>query len=332
MTEYIGIDVSKQSLELWDGTHEEEVPNEKGLKTLKKLLKKRYGEKWNQEVRFIYEPTGPYSNYLRAFAAEHEVRVYEVNPKKSANFAKVVGNRSKTDTVDAKMLSTFHALLTEEDFGVPEVDEMAEQLGAELGSYEMIQKTRTMLSNHLQSLEYKSGVTKKLKDSLERELGHLGTMGDQLEKGMEAVAEDHEETREALHNLLSMNGVGVISAINLLYLFRKYPGTNRNEITALAGLDPVRRQSGSSMNGGRKISRAGDPMLRKVLYLACMNSIQHNECIRTFYKHLVSDNHKKPKVALVACLRKLLLITHHLYVTESKYRTLEHDANPCLSS
>jgi transposase len=332
MTEYIGIDVSKQSLELWDGTYEEEVPNEKGLKTLKKLLKKRYGEKWNQEIRFIYEPTGPYSNYLRAFAAEHEVRVYEVNPKKSANFAKVVGNRSKTDTVDAKMLYTFHALLTEEDFRIPEMDERAEQLGAYLGSYEMIQKTRTMLSNHLQSLEYKSGVTKKLKDSLERELGHLGTMEDQLEKEMEAVAEDHEETREALHNLLSMNGIGVISAMSLLYLFRKYPGANRNEITALAGLDPVRRQSGSSLNGGRKISRAGDPMLRKVLYLACMNCIQHNESMKAFYKHLVSDNHKKPKVALVACMRKLLLIAHHLYVTKSKYRTLEHDANPCLTS
>src|SRR5674536_187968 len=82
MTEYIGIDVSKQSLELWDGTHEEEVPNERGLKTLKKLLKKRYGGEWNETVRFIYEPTGPYSNYLRAFAAEHEVQVYEVNPKK----------------------------------------------------------------------------------------------------------------------------------------------------------------------------------------------------------------------------------------------------------
>lgn len=332
MTEYIGIDVSKQTLAVWDGTHEEEVPNEKGLKTLKKLLKKKYGGEWDQQVRFIYEPTGPYSNYLRAFAAEHEVRVYEVNPKKSANFAKVLGNRSKTDVVDAKMLSTFHALLTEEDFGVPEVDEMAEQLGAELGSYEMIQKTRTMLSNHVQSLEYKSGVTRKLKDSLERELKHLSAMEEQLEKEMEAYAEDHEATREDFHNLLSMKGIGVISAINLLYLFRKYPGANRNEITACAGLDPVRRQSGSSLNGGRKISRAGDPMLRKVLYLACMNSIQHNERIQAFYKHLVSDNHKKPKVALVACMRKLLLIAHHLYVTKSQYRTLEHDANPCLTS
>jgi transposase len=332
MTEYIGIDGSKQSLELWDGTHEEEVPNERGLTTLKKLLKKRYGEKWNQEVRFIYEPTGPYSNYLREFASENEFKVYEVNPKKSANFAKVLGNRSKTDVVDAKMLSAFHALLAEEDFGVPEVDEIAEQLGAELGSYEMIQKTRIMLSNHVQSLEYKSGVTRKLKDSLERELGRLGTMEDQLENGMEAVAEDHEETREALHNLLSMNGTLVISAINLLYLFLKYPGANRNEITALAGLEPVRRQSGFSLQGGRKINRAGDPLLRKVLSLACMNRIQHNECIRTFYKHLVSDNHKKPNVALVACMRKLLLIAHHLTVTKSKYRTLQHEPNLCLPS
>src|SRR5450756_1090432 len=331
MTEYIGIDVSKQSLELWDGTHEEEVPNEKGLKTLKKLLKKRYGTNWNKGG-FIYEPTGPYSNYLRAFAAEHQVQVYEENPKKTATFPKVLRNRSKTDVVDAKMLSTFHALLAEEDFCIPAMDERAEQLGAFIGSYEIIQKTRTMLSNHLQSLEYKSGVTKKLKESLEKELGRLGTMEDELEKEMEAVAEDHEETREDLHNLLSIKGIGVITAINLLYLFRKYPGANRNEITALAGLDPVRRQSGSSLNGGRKISRAGDPMLRKVLYLACMNSIQHNECIQAFYKHLVSDNHKKPKVALVACMRKLLLIAHHLTITKSKYRTLEHDANPCLTS
>ncbi|MCX6097388.1 MAG: transposase [Caldiserica bacterium] len=332
MTEYIGINVSRQSLELWDGTQEEEVPNERGLTTLKKLLKKWYGTEWNKEARFIYEPTGPYSNYLHAVAAEHEVRVYEVNPKKSANFAKVLGNRSKTDAVDAKMPYSFHLLLRESEFSIPEMDESAEQLGAYLGSYEMIQKTRTMLSNHVHSLEYKSGVTRKLKDSLEKELGRLGAMGEQLEKEMEAVAEDHEETREDLHNLLSMKGIGVISAMNLLSLFRKYPGANQNEITALAGLDPVRRPSGSSLNGGRKISRAGDPMLRKVLYLACMNCIQHNECGGTFYKHLMSDHHKKPNVALVACMRKPLLIAHHLTVTKSTYRPLEHDANLCLSS
>ena len=193
MTEYIGIDVSKQSLELWDGTHEEEVPNERGLTTLKKLFKKRYGTNWNKGG-LIYEPTGPYSNYLRAFAAEHEVQVYEVNPKKSANFVKVVGNRSKTDVVDTKMLYSFHLLLKESEFSITKMDESAEQLGAYLGSYEIIQKTRTMLSNHLQSLEYKSGVSTKLKESLEKEIKHLRVMEEHLEKEMEAYAEDHKET------------------------------------------------------------------------------------------------------------------------------------------
>jgi len=73
-------------------------------------------------------------------------------------------------------------------------------------------------------------------------------------------------------------------------------------------------------------------MLRKVLSLACMNCIQHNESMKAFYQHLVSDHHKKPNVALVACMRKLLLIAHHLTVTTSTYRTLEHEANLCLSS
>jgi transposase len=150
---------------------------------------------------------------------------------------------------------------------------------------------------------------------------------------MKTFAENNPETREALDNLLSIKGIGVISAIALLYLFKKYPNTNRNETTALAGLDPVRRQSGSSLNGGRKISRAGDPMLRKVLYLACMNSIQHNERIRMFYEHLVTNNHKKPKVALVACMRKILLVAHQIYVNKSKYKPLYIDnKNLCLPS
>jgi len=77
-------------------------------------------------------------------------------------------------------------------------------------------------------------------------------MEENLEKEMEVFAENNPETREDLKNLLSIKGIGVISAIALLYLFKKCPDANRNEITALAGLDPVKRQSGSSLNGGRK--------------------------------------------------------------------------------
>jgi len=294
---------------MFDGSKDYEVPNERGTKTLKKLIKRNYGKEW-REVRLIYEPTGPYSNYLREFASENQLRVYEVNPKKSANFAKALGNRSKTDAVDAKMLYSFHLLLKKEDLNIPEIDETTEQLGPFIHSYEIIQKTRTMLSNHLHAMEYKSGIDTKLKESIKKEINHLKQIEEDLEREMKTFAENNPETREALDNLLSIKGIGVISAIALLYLFKKYPDTNRNGTTALAGLDPVRRQSGFSLNGGRKISRAGDSMLRKVLYLACMNSIQHNERIRMFYEPLVTNNHKKPKVALVACMIKILLVAH----------------------
>jgi len=332
MYNYIGIDVSKQTFKVFDGTKEYEVPNERGLKTLKKLLKKDYGKEWI-ETKLIYEPTGPYSNYLREFASTNKLKVYEVNPKKSANFAKALGNRSKTDAVDAKMLYRFHLLLKESELFIPEIDKTTEQLGSFIHSYEIIQKTRTMLSNHLHSMEYKSGADTKIKESIKKEIKHLCEMEENLEKGMEAYALNNPETREDLKNLLSIKGIGVISAINLLYLFRKYSDTNRNEITALAGLGPIQRQSGSSLNGGRKISRAGDPILRKVLYLACMNSIQHNDRIRMFYEHLITNNHKKPKVALIACMKKLLLIAHQIYVNKSKYKPLYiDDKNLCFSS
>jgi len=246
MYNYIGIDVSKQTLKVFDGSKEYEVPNERGLKTLKKLLKKDYGKEWI-ETKPIYEPTGPYSNYLREFSSANKLKVYEVNPKKSANFAKVLGNRSKIDTIDAKMLYKFHLLLKEEDLNIPVIDKTIEELGAFIGSYRIIQKTRTMLSNHLHSIEYKSGVDTKLKESIKNEVKHLTQMEENLEKEMEVFAENNPETRENLRNLLSIKGIGVISAINLLYLFRKYPDTNRNEIIALAGLDPIKKQSGYSL-------------------------------------------------------------------------------------
>jgi len=321
MYHYIGIDVSKQSLKVSNGTKEYDVPNERGLKTLKKLFKKHYGKEWN-EVKLIYESTGPYSNYLHAFASKNRIKVYEMNPKKSSNFAKALGNRSKTDTIDARMLYRFNVLLKEEDLKVPIIDNTTEQLKAYISSYKIIQKARTMLSNHLHSKQYEIVIdSNNLNKSLKKETEKLKQMEETLKKQMKTFCKTNPELKEDFDNLLSIKGVGVISATALLYLFRRYPNTNRNEITALSGLDPVRKQSGTSLNKGRKISKAGDSFLRKVLYSASMSAIQHNVRIEIFYNRLIS-NHKKGNVALTACMKKLLLIAHQIYMNKTKYRPL----------
>jgi transposase len=199
-----------------------------------------------------------------------------------------------------------------------------------------------MLSNYLHSKEHENVFNPNLKKSIRKEMEHLVQIEETLEKEMKAFAENNLKIREELSNLISIKGIGVIYAIALLYLFRKYSDANRNEITALAGSDPVKRQSGSSLNGGRKISKDSNSLLRKILYLSCMSGIQHNDRIRVFYENLIT-NHKKPKVVLVACMKKLLLtpsylpslriIAHQVYVNKSEYKSLYiDDKNICPSS
>ncbi len=321
MNYYTGIDVSKQTLKVFDGVRDYEVKNEKGMKELEKVLKEQYGKEW-KEVKLIYEPTGPYSSYLREFASLNNIKVYEVNPKRSANFAKTLGNRSKTDTIDARMLYSFSLLLKEDNFHVPIIDEVVEELGALLHSYEMIQKTRTMLSNHFTSMKYQSTSVLKLESSIEKEVKNLKKTEENLEKGIRAFIEDKPELKDDFHNILTIKCVGIISAAVLLYVFKKYPATNRAEVTALTGLDPVKKDTGLS-KGKERISKQGDPMIRKVLYTCCMSGIQYNDYIKTFYHHLIDDNHKKPKEALVACMRKLLLLAHYIYTNKTTYTPVE---------
>ncbi|MEA1995937.1 MAG: IS110 family transposase, partial [Campylobacterota bacterium] len=89
---------------------------------------------------------------------------------------------------------------------------------------------------------------------------------------------------------LSVKGIGEVSAVSLLYLFKNYKNTNRSQITALTGLDPTRKESGSSVSGRRKISKGGNGTIRKILYFPTMNAIQHNKQIKLFYNRLV-ENH-----------------------------------------
>jgi transposase len=104
----------------------------------------------------------------------------------------------------------------------------------------------------------------------------------------------------------------------LLTLFKTYQGTNRAQITALAGLDPVRRESGTSVKGKVKISKNGKGIYRKILYLPTLCATVHNQKIRIFYQRLLT-NHKTKKLAIIASMRKILLIAHAMYQNKTEY-------------
>jgi len=155
---YIGIDVSKKDLSVFDGRDLNFI-NKEGLKSFKKYLKKKYHL---QEIAIIFEPTGIYSLYLKEFCAENSIKTYIVNPKKSHNFTRALGRCSKTDKIDARILYQFHKLIEAKDIKIPKIDQQAKTLASYLVIYEFALKQRVALSNHLESLRDRELITLKI--------------------------------------------------------------------------------------------------------------------------------------------------------------------------
>jgi transposase len=142
---YIGIDVSKKVLSVFDGKKDLEFINKEGLKSFKKYLKKKVNF---SDLVIIFEPTGVYSQYLKEFCAENSIKAYIVNPKRSHNFARSLGIRPKTDKIDARILYQFHKLIEAKDIKIPEINQQAKTLSSYLTSYEFALKQRISLSHH----------------------------------------------------------------------------------------------------------------------------------------------------------------------------------------
>lgn len=314
---YIGIDVAKEELVVYDGKNEHICKNTRGLPELEKYLAGLFLSL--DDMVIIFEATGPYSLFLREFCAHAGIRVWIVNPLKSASFTKALGNRSKTDAIDAKMLYELHKVIQPEYIIIPEIDEAAQTLSLYISSYELIIKTRTALSNHLHALAHTPDAPEELKGLIKEQLQGLKEAETTLLDTMEKYVKSDKEIRQDYENLLTIKGIGRISALCLLMLFRTYPDTSRSEITALAGLDPTRTESGTSVRGRRKISKGGNSTTRKILYFPALNCIQHNKQIRTFYERLIV-NHKVKKLAVIAAMRKLLLIAHAVHKSREPYR------------
>jgi len=306
---YIGIDVSKKDLSVFDGKDLKFI-NQEGLTSFKKYLKKKYNL---SEVAIIFEPTGVYSLYLKEFCAENSIKAYIVNPKKSHNFTRALGKRSKTDKIDARILYQFHKLIEAKDIQVPKVDQQAKVLSSYLTSYEFALKQRISLSHHLESLR-----DKRLIALMRKDLKRAKKLEDKIFNDILEYVSKNQNLEEDYQRLSTIPGIGEKAAIALLTLFKTYQGTNRVQITALTGLDPVRRESGTSVKYKVKISKNGKGIYRKILYLPTLCATVHNQKIRLFYQRLLA-NHKNKKLAVIASMRKILLIAHAMYRDKTEY-------------
>jgi len=278
---------------------------------------KKYYKKEIKNLVIIFEPTGSYSALLNRFCAEKNIYAFIINPRQSANFAKALDNRSKSDIIDAKMLYKFHVMLSPSEITVPIINAVQEELSEMLTYFKFIQKERVSFSNHLEALDSKDGslaIVKKLKE----EIKHLKDEEENMIILMKKAILSDQKMKQNFENITSIVGVGDRAGIALIHLFITYPEANRQEIVALCGLDAIENSSGTSVHRKSRISKQGSKIYRNMLFMPVLSAIQHNPYMKLFYDRL-KENGKHSTVAQIAVMRKMILIAHSLFKNNMKF-------------
>jgi len=327
MFNYIGIDVSKATLQVYIPIKDENISIENSKKALISLYSKlkKYYKKDISNLVFIFEPTGSYSVLLKRFCADKDIYAFIINPRQSANFAKALENRSKSDVIDAKMLYKFHVMINESDLTVPIINDAQEELSEMLTYYKFLQKQRVSFSNHLEALSSKDGSSYIIKE-LKKEIKQLKAQENRMITKMKSVTLSDNTMLQKFENITSIVGIGDRAAIALIHLFTSYPNANRQEITALSGLDAIENSSGTSVQRCTRISKKGNAIYRSMLFMPVLSAIQHNPYMQLFYDRL-KINGKHSTSAQIAVMRKMILIAHSLFKNDIKFDNKLYEKN-----
>lgn len=247
----------------------------------------------------VMEATGGYEAALACALQGAGLPVAVVNPRQARDFAKSMGRLAKTDAVDARMLAELGSVLVRrQDLGRflrPLTDERQQWLAA------LVTRRRqllTMLHSERQRLQI---TPKKLHASIEAIVKAIKAQLDEVEAQMVTHVREHFGDLDRL--LQSAAGMGPVASATMIAQLPELGRLNRRQIAALVGVAPMAHDSGASK--GRRRVQGGRFEIRRVLYMATLTATRYNPAIKAFYERLKAAG-KLPKVALVACMRKLL--------------------------
>ena len=291
---YVGIDVAKNRLDIAmrpSGECKQVGNDERGIRYVVSRLRKV------RPTLGILEATGGLEQPVAAALALAGLPVAVVNPRQVRDLAKAVGKLAKTDTLDAKVLAHFAEAVRPEPRPLP--DEQAQLLSATLLRRRQILAMITSEENRL------STAPKPIRRRIEVHLRWLKQELKRTNEELEQIVQESPIWREKAALLRSVPGVGPTLSVTLLAELPELEHLNRKKLAALVGVAPVNRDSGT-LRGVRTIwgGRSG---VRTVLYMATLCAVRFNSTIKVFYERLRAKG-KPKKVALTACMRKLLTI------------------------
>lgn len=302
---FIGIDVSKARLDLAmrpSGESDSFSNDEADIK----VLVKRLGEM--QPALIVLEATGAIERELTGALASAQLPVVVVNPRQVRDFAKATGQLAKTDTIDAMVLARFAEAVR------PAVRPLPDKVSLELRA--LIARRRQIIEMIVAERNRLSGASKPVKKRIDAHIRWLESELERVDQDLDQSIHQSPIWQEKEDLLKSVPGIGPVTSRSLIADLPELGQLNRKQIAALVGIAPLNRDSGT-LRGRRGIwgGRAG---VRAVLYMATLVASRRNAVIKAFYTRLRNAG-KAPKVALVACMRKLLTILNAMIKHKTRW-------------
>lgn len=257
----------------------------------------------------VLEATGGYEHAVVAALAAARVPVVVANPRQVRDFGRAIGQLAKTDEIDAALLAQFGERVQPEPR--PLKDTATEELSALLGRRRQLVDMLVAERNRLGTA--RSAAVRK---SVQRHIQWLERQLADVDRGVGTAIEASPAWRSAEDLLRSVPGIGPIVSRTLLGELPELGRLNRKQIAALVGVAPHARDSGT-LRGHRTIWGGRAPV-RAVLYMGTLAATRHNPVLRAFYQRLRHAG-KPAKVALVACMRKLLVILNAMLHTQTRW-------------
>jgi transposase len=292
---YVGIDVSKDRLDVALLPAGESFAVGRDSGGLEDLIARLHRV---LPTLIVLEATGGYEQVVSAGLAAAGLPVAVVNPRQIRDFARATGKLAKTDRLDALAIARFAQAIKPEPR--PLADAQAQMLGELVARRRQVIEMIGMESNRLRQAR-----AKPVKRTIEHLLAALQTELSTLESDLDETIRGTPIWREREELLTSAPGIGDVTARVLLAELPELGQVDRHQVAALAGLAPFNRDSGQ-WRGERHI-QGGRAGVRTALYMPTVVATRHNPVIRALYLRLRAAG-KKPKVALTACMRKLLTI------------------------
>jgi transposase len=304
---YVGIDVAKYH---WDvAVHEERrvrrfAADASGLAALLDWLKHL------QPKLVALEATGGYERGLRDALHRQQLHVCVINPRQIRDFARARGELAKTDVIDALMIACFAVTFNPEPNEPPLPAQ--ERLRALRARRQQVVHSLTQEKNRLATAP-----DEESRASIKEAIGFYDRQLRELDRRIAELTSTDPAFRERLALLVTVPGIGLVTASGLLAELPELGTLNRGQAAKLVGLAPLNRDSGTLR--GKRMIGGGRVHVRRSLYMATIVATQHNALIRQHYRQLLARG-KSKMTALVACMRKLLLILNTIIKNNSPWK------------